>query len=149
MAIRLGVLEHDPTSQFKAWIQIKKPAHDPHKMVCCWRAEGQEFFVSTPQPLPYLFTSAKLLPTANATEASNKIVDITAWRQWEKERFQKIGIILQNPLTLGLTGLITLCRVAVLSASIPPSFIFVQQWAIRLICSYRDSQTNDGSSCQS
>ena len=41
MAIRFGLLEHDPTIRFTAWIETEPLTRDPHRVVCCWRAEGR------------------------------------------------------------------------------------------------------------
>ena len=79
-------------------------------MVCCWRAEGQGSSLSAhSRSVPFSLVQS-FYRRLMQREPQTKIIDITAWRQWEKERFQQIGIILQNPLTLGLTGLIKLCQ---------------------------------------
>ena len=43
-------------------------------------------------------------------EPETAIVDITAWKPWEMQRLQHLGVILQNPVTVGLDGLANLCR---------------------------------------
>ena len=110
MAIRLGVFEHDPTSRFTAWIQAERSTPDPLKMVCCWRAVGQGSSLSThsrsvPFPLVHNYYQSLL-----EREPQIKIVDITQWQPWEIQRFQQLGVTLQNPVALGLTGLVNLCR---------------------------------------
>ena len=43
-------------------------------------------------------------------EPQTTIVDITAWQPWEKRRLQQMGVTLQNPISLGLKGLVNLCQ---------------------------------------
>ena len=109
MAIRLGMLEHDPNSPYEAWIGTEEPNTDPDQFLCCWRAKGQGSLLSAhsrsvPFQLVYSFYQQLIERQPKA-----KIVDITAWHTWEERQFQKLGIDLQNPATLGLTGLIQLC----------------------------------------
>ena len=110
MAIRFGVLEHDPTSRFTSWIQAETHIPNPHQMVCCWRAEGQGSLLSAhsrsvPFPLVHSFYQRLV-----QREPQTSIIDITPWEPWEKQQFQRLGVNLQNPFALGLTGLVKLCR---------------------------------------
>ena len=110
MAIRFGVFELDPTSHFTAWIPAETTISDPHRMVCCWRAEGQGNSLSAhsrsvPFPLVYRYYQRLMKRKPQTT-----IVDITAWHPWEKQRFQEIGVTLKNPVSLGLKGLVNLCQ---------------------------------------
>ena len=110
MAIRLGVLDHDPTSRFKDWITAETSSSDPHRMVCCWRAEGQGSALSAhsrsvPFPLVHSYYQRLI-----EKEPQTTIIDITSWQPWEMRRLQHLGVILQNPVSLGLRGLANLCR---------------------------------------
>ena len=105
-----GVFEHDPNSRFTAWIPTETTNPDPHRMVCCWRAKGRGSSLSAhsrsvPFPLVHSFYQRLMERKPQTT-----IVDITAWQPWEMQRFQQLGVTLQNPVDLGLTGLVNLCR---------------------------------------
>ena len=87
----LGVLEHDPTSRFTAWIQAETHTPDPHRMVCCWRAEGRGSSLSAhsrsvPFPLVHSFYQRLM-----EREPQTTIIDITAWQPWEIQRLQHLG----------------------------------------------------------
>ena len=110
MAIRMGLLEHDPTSRFRAWIKAETHTRHSNQMVCCWRAEGQGNSFSAHNrsvhfPLVYRFYQRLL-----QREPQTIIFDITAWRSWEMRLLQQLGVSLQDPVNLGLTGLVNLCR---------------------------------------
>ena len=110
MAIRFGVLEHDPMSRFTAWIPDGTTNVDPHRMVCCWRAKGEASSLSAhsrsvPFPLVLNFYQRLL-----EKEPQTIIVDITAWQPWEMQSFQQLGVRTKDPVALGLTGLVTLCK---------------------------------------
>ena len=109
MAIRLGLFEHDPASCFTAWISTKTTNPNPHRMVCCWRAEGRGSALSAhSRSVPFSLVHS-YYQRLMEQEPETTIVDITAWQPWEKQRFQQLGITLQNPVALGLTGLVNLC----------------------------------------
>ena len=110
MLIRLGVLEHDPTSCFTAWIRAETPTSDPQQMVCCWRAEGQgnplsAHSRSVPFSLVYKYYQRLI-----EREPQISIIDITAWKPWEKKRLQHMGVTHQDPVVLGINGLVKLCK---------------------------------------
>ena len=110
MAIRMGLFEHDPNSRFAAWIDSERPTRNLHGMVCCWQAVGRGSSLSAHSrsvPFPLVHNFYKRLVER---EPQTKIFDITAWQPWEMERFKKLGVIYKNPLVLGLTGLVNLCR---------------------------------------
>ena len=146
MAIRLGVLEHDPTSSFTTWIPAERAI--PIRTGWCVageRRDGEVLLCS--QPVGALSTGAQLLPTTDgAREPQTTIVDITAWRPWEMRRFQKIRESSSKPCRTGPEqDYQTFAETAVLSASTPLLSIYLQRWGKKLICSYLASQTNDGS----
>ena len=83
---------------------------DPHRMVCCWRAKGEASSLSAhsrsvPFPLVLNFYQRLL-----EKEPQTIIVDITAWQPWEMQSFQQLGVRVKDPVALGLTGLVTLCK---------------------------------------
>ena len=98
MAIRFGVLEHDPMSRFTAWIPDGTTNVDPHRMVCCWRAKGEASSLSAhsrsvPFPLVLNFYQRLL-----EKEPQTIIVDITAWKPWEMQSFKQLGVRVKDPL---------------------------------------------------
>lgn len=109
MAIRMGVLEHDPTSRFTDWIHVKTVTSDPRRMVCCWRAKGQGSSLSAhSRSVPFQLVQnfyQRLMQRTPSTE----IIDISAWQPWEMQRLHHLGVTTKNPVALGLTGLINLC----------------------------------------
>ena len=110
MAIRFGVLEHDPTIRFTAWIQSEALTPDPHRVVCCWRAEGRGNLLSAhTRSVPFALVHSFYRRLIDQ-EPQTTIVDITAWQPWEKRRLQQMGVTLQNPISLGLKGLVNLCQ---------------------------------------
>ena len=110
MTIRLGLIEHDPSSHFAAWIPADTINDDPHRMVCCWRAEGQGSYLSAhSRSVPFQLVHS-YYQRLMEQEPETNIVDITAWRPWEMQRLQQLGVTIQNPVALGLNGLVNLCR---------------------------------------
>lgn len=110
MAIRLGVFEHDSTSRFATWIQTEKQTPDPHRIVCCWRAEGQGSSLSAhSRSVPFALVHT-FYQRLFERKPQTRIIDITAWQPWEMRRFEQLGVTLQNPVALGLTGLVNLCK---------------------------------------
>ena len=110
MAIRLGIFQHDPSSCFTSWIQTEMCTRDPNLMVCCWRAEGHRNPLSAhSRSVPFPLVHSLYLRLMER-EPQTKIVDITTWQPWEMRRFQEIGVTIQNPITLGLKGLVNLCQ---------------------------------------
>ena len=109
MAIRMALFDHDPSSTYAAWICTETHTMDPDRFVCCWRAKGQGSCLSAharsvPFHLVHNFYQRLIDRTPKAT-----IVDITEWHPWEVHQFQKLGIDIRNPVTLGITGLVDLC----------------------------------------
>ena len=110
MAIRLGVFEHDPNSCFSAWIQARTHPCDMSRIVCCWRAVGRGSSLSAHSrsvPFPLVYNFYRQL---KEHEPRMAIIDITAWQTWEIRQFQQLGVTFQNPIALGLKGLVNLCR---------------------------------------
>ena len=110
MAIRLGVIEHDPNSHFTAWIEAKELPRDANRVLCCWRAEGRGSRFSAHNrsvPFPLVLSFYQRI---KKREPEIKIVDITAWQEWETKRLQQLGVNLQNPVAIGMTGLVKLCK---------------------------------------
>lgn len=109
MAIRMGLFEHDPSSTYKAWIRTETNTPDPNCLVCCWRAEGQGSSLSAhTRSVPFHLVH-NFYKRLIDREPKTKIVDITTWHPWEMHQFQRLGIDIQNPVTLGITGLVELC----------------------------------------
>lgn len=112
MAIRCGLFTHDPTSRFAAWIQAEMGAPNPdkHRMVCCWRAKGVGNSLSAhSRSVPFQLVHS-YYQRLMELKPKTTVFDITAWQPWEMQRFQQLGITFQNPVSLGLAGLVNLCR---------------------------------------
>lgn len=109
MAIRMGVFEHDPSSTYTSWIHNERNTPDPSQFVCCWRAVGYDNLVSAhSRSVPFHLVHSFYQRLINS-KPEIQIVDITAWRSWEAKQFKQLGVHIQNPVHLGLTGLIQLC----------------------------------------
>ena len=110
MAVRFGIFEHDPTCHYTAWIKAAKLTADPNRVLCCWRAEGRGSSLSAhSRSIPFHLIHNFYLRHIEK-EPTIKFTDITKWRPWEAIQLQKLGVIIEDPIRLGLTGLVELCR---------------------------------------
>ena len=107
MALRVALQQQIPLES-AVWIH-GAPSHQPKRLVCCWRAAGRDDRLSIHlRSLPYGLVQGFYQHLLSQGWQAEQIVDITAWKDWERSSLQSLGIRQHNPAEGDVQDLATL-----------------------------------------
>ena len=98
MALRVALQQHGPLFS-GVWIKASAP-HPAARLVCCWRAAGQDDRLSIHlRSLPHAVVQGFYRQLLAHGWQAQQIVDITAWKRWERAALTTLGIRRHDPAT--------------------------------------------------